>query len=375
VSRGIARRIPATGTPLLALIVAFAAAAEPGAAQVQEGIPVPDVPFVETPLAVVEQMLELAEVSPGDTVIDLGSGDGRIPVMAAARFGAPAIGVEIQEDLVAESRARARRAGVDSLVQIVRGDLFETDLRRASVVTLYLLWSMNIRLRPKLLEQLRPGARVVSHQFRMGEWQPDSTIQLENFPTNIYLWVIPAEFAGTWRLRLREGEDEDEDEEELTVRLEQRFQELRGTAVQGDRTFTVRTGRVRGTRVRLTLGPPGGEEGNPIHLEGTIEGDRIEGEAGDGRPWSAVRVMPSEGPIDAWSWDDPPDSLPDPPSPGCCGADTVLDVRRVGSVLMKGRHTGPLSQHMRTWGQVPAPTSRPHPGAGRRTFRVGFPTV
>lgn len=148
-----------------------------------------DVPYVPTPEKVVERMLEVAKVGPNDVVYDLGSGDGRIPITAAKRYGIRAVGIEIDPQMVAEARANARKAGVAHLVTFVERDLFLADISEASVVTLYLLDRLNVQLRPKLLRDLAPGTRVVSHQFGMGEWRPEAARSIGR--SDIYLWRIP----------------------------------------------------------------------------------------------------------------------------------------------------------------------------------------
>ncbi len=148
-----------------------------------------DVPFVPTPQPVVDRMLELAKVTPDDLIYDLGSGDGRIVITAAKRYGARGIGIDLDPQRVSEARANAREAGVDGKVQFVNGDLFKTDLSKASVVTLYLLNSVNRDLRPRLWKQLKVGTRVVSHAFDMGdEWPPERTEEVDG--RTIYYWTI-----------------------------------------------------------------------------------------------------------------------------------------------------------------------------------------
>jgi SAM-dependent methyltransferase len=152
-----------------------------------------DAPYVSTPDNVVRAMLELAEVKPGDVVYDLGSGDGRIVIIAAREFGARGVGVEIDPQLVAHSRRRAQQAGVASLVQFVQQDLFEADVSPATVVTIYLGHELNLRLRPKLLRDLRPGSRIVSHDFGMGEWPPMRAVRIDSGDRghNVLVWVVP----------------------------------------------------------------------------------------------------------------------------------------------------------------------------------------
>lgn len=149
----------------------------------------PDVVFVPTPQEVVDRMLELAKVGKGDVLYDLGSGDGRIPVTAAKRFGIRAVGIDIDPQRIAEANENARKNGVSELVQFRNEDLFKTRFSDATVVTLYLLPDLNVKLRPRLLAELKPGTRIVSHQFDMGTWKPDQKVELSG--RTIYLWTIP----------------------------------------------------------------------------------------------------------------------------------------------------------------------------------------
>jgi SAM-dependent methyltransferase len=153
-----------------------------------------DVPYVQTPDRVVEAMLALADVGRADVVYDLGSGDGRIVIAAARRRGARGVGIEIDPDLVRQARSDAARAGVADRARFVAGDLFAADLREATVVTLYLSPELNARLRPRLLEALRPGSRIVSHQFGMGDWEPTRSVRLtvEGRDHVVHLWVVPS---------------------------------------------------------------------------------------------------------------------------------------------------------------------------------------
>jgi len=150
----------------------------------------PDVIYVPTPEDVVEQMLKLANVHKGDIVYDLGCGDGRTVIAAAKNFGARAVGIDINPQRIKESRENAQKAEVTDMVTFHLGDLFEADIKEATVVTLYLLQSLNVKLRPKLWKELKPGTRVVSHDFDMGDWKPEKEVQLDEH--TIYLWTIPA---------------------------------------------------------------------------------------------------------------------------------------------------------------------------------------
>ncbi len=152
----------------------------------------PDVIYVPTPQEVVDEMLALAKVTKNDVIYDLGSGDGRIPVTAAQRFGTRGFGIDINPERIQEANANAQKAGVSNRVKFLNQDLFATDISQATVVTLYLLPELNVRLRPQLFKQLKPGTRIVSHDFDMGEWKPERTVQTKEGST-IYLWTIPKE--------------------------------------------------------------------------------------------------------------------------------------------------------------------------------------
>lgn len=149
----------------------------------------PDVIFVPTPQDVVEDMLRLANVSKGDVLYDLGSGDGRIPITAAKKYGVKAVGIDIDPDRIREATENAKKAGVSHLVQFRQEDLFKADFREATVVTLYLLPDLNVKLRPKLWNELQPGSRIVSHQFEMGTWKPEK--KLESNGRTVYFWTVP----------------------------------------------------------------------------------------------------------------------------------------------------------------------------------------
>jgi ubiquinone/menaquinone biosynthesis C-methylase UbiE len=149
----------------------------------------PDVIYVPTPYEVVDEMLKLAGVKKGDVLYDLGSGDGRIPITAAKKFGIRAVGIDIDPQRVEEAKENARKNGVTNLVQFRQEDLFRANFREATVVTLYLLPDLNVKLRPKLLAELKPGSRIISHQFDMGTWKPEKRVELNG--RTIYLWTVP----------------------------------------------------------------------------------------------------------------------------------------------------------------------------------------
>ena len=172
------------------LVLAFLLSAAAATAQAQAVARQPDVIFVPTPQEVVNAMLKLANVHKGDVLYDLGSGDGRIPVAAAKTYGIRAYGIDIDAQRIKEANENAAKAGVTHLVQFRREDLFKANFKEATVVTLYLLPELNVKLRPRLLAELKPGTRVVSHQFDMGTWKPDKQVELSAGRT-IYLWTIP----------------------------------------------------------------------------------------------------------------------------------------------------------------------------------------
>jgi len=229
-------------------------------------------------------MLQLADVTPRDVVVDLGSGDGRIPIAAARRFGARGIGVEFDARLVEYSKRAAQREGVAERVQFLEMDMFRFDLSVASVVALYISPALMTRLRPQLL-QLKPGVRVVSHQFTLGDWEPDEMIRVENTPG--YLWIVPARAGGAWKLRL--------DDQEYELRLDQQHQLLRGTAAAVDKNAALRSApviaaRLRGEEIRFTFVD---RDGYARAFTGRISGDTMAGvaRAHDRRElqWSARR--------------------------------------------------------------------------------------
>jgi SAM-dependent methyltransferase len=216
------------------LLLAFAA---PAAAIPEDEL---DVPYVQTPMPVVERMMELGEVGPDTYLIDLGSGDGRIPIAAAQR-GARALGVDIDPMRIDEAHGAAILAGVETRARFRRQDLFRTPLREASVVTLYLLPEINLQLRPRLLTELRPGTRVLSHNFDLGDWRPDAEEEID--ASRIFLWIVPAVVGGSWSVTLADGSI-------LPLEIEQRFQEVSGTLGSDALTGAA----LRGTAFRFTGG-------------------------------------------------------------------------------------------------------------------------
>jgi SAM-dependent methyltransferase len=203
-----------------------------------------DIPFVPTPHTLVEKMLDLAQVGPSDYLIDLGCGDGRIAV-AAARRGARALGVDLDPLRIEEAAAAARIAGVEAHVRFRRQDLFRTPIYDATVIALYLLPRINLQLRPRLLTELRPGARIVSHAFDMGDWRAEAEERQDN--RRILLWIVPAIAGGRWALTQADGES-------FTLELDQTFQDVTGTMTGGGRMLALEGAVLRGTAFRFTAG-------------------------------------------------------------------------------------------------------------------------
>jgi SAM-dependent methyltransferase len=183
-----------------------------------------DVIWVPTPDSLVTQMLQAAKVTKDDRVFDLGSGDGKIPIAAAKQYGAKSVGIEFNPEMAELARRNAKRAGVDNLVTIITGDIFKEDFSTATVVTMYLLPDLNLKLRPILLK-MKPGTRVTSHQFHMGDWDPDESFTQEY--RNAYLWIVPADVTGEWQLREENGGFQG------VVSLTQRYQRVGGTLTVG----------------------------------------------------------------------------------------------------------------------------------------------
>jgi len=245
-----------------------------------------EVPFETTPDNVVEAMLTIAGVGAQDNLVDLGSGDGRIVIAAAKRHGTRGLGIEYDRELVESSRKTAKREGVADKVKFLKQDLFDSDFRKATVVTMYLLPEVNLDLRPRILFELRPGTRVVSHDWNMGDWEPDDRRVIPTpgksvYPlsqSTVYLWVVPARIAGFWRGTLT-GPD---GEEPVVVEFAQRFQEA--TATLWLKRWTMAgSARVRGNGVSLNIDRSSWKEGaERLQFSLRVAKDRIEGEARDG---------------------------------------------------------------------------------------------
>lgn len=282
--RGAEVRFSLRTAIVLALMTVLAVAQTPTGSSQTSPTPLPreklDVPYVETPEAVVRRMLEMAAVKPGEQVIDLGSGDGRIPIMAAKEFGARALGIEIDPARIADAKENARAGGVADRVQFREQDLFKTDISQADVLTMYLLTSVNLKLRPRILSEMKPGARVVSHSFAMGEWQPDA--RDGDFVHLIYLWTVPARVDGRWVITHKGSK--------IAVRLRQNFQFVEGEATVDGVTYALRDARLAGTTLAFTVDATDGAP--PRRFEGEVKGEVITArEIGrkDAPEWRLVR--------------------------------------------------------------------------------------
>lgn len=273
---------------LCALGVVAAVSGLARAASVFPGGEVPT-PYLPSTNVAVEEMLRVADVKPSDLVVDLGSGDGRIPITAATQFGARGYGVDIDAKLVDEANENARKAGVADRVRFEQRDVFETELKDATVVTLYLLTGLVNRLKPKLMNELKPGTRIVAHDFGFQDWTPDRSVSISK---NYYLYIVPAKVAGTWRLEASLGETP----HVYDIDIKQDHQKIQGGArtESGAGFLPLFESRLEGDRIRFVLV----DEGRAHHFEGRVYSTYMEGTITSGigrgivnRNWRAERVL------------------------------------------------------------------------------------
>jgi protein-L-isoaspartate O-methyltransferase len=276
--------------PNLIFIVAILASSAAAASDVERT----GGPYVPTPQAVVDAMLELAKVGAGDFVIDLGSGDGRIVLTAAQRYGARGFGIEIDPELVQQSNAEAQRRGIGDRVSFKEQDVLQAQVEEASVLTLYLLPGMMQSLEAKLMCELKPGTRIVSHDFPFGEWKPDREVTIDipekygtrgQFKSTLFYWVVPMRVQGAWQLSVARLA-----EQPLALTLTQQRQYLEGGLAERGKRQAIAEGRIEGDRIRFKAAL----NGERYDFRGTIEGERMHGEASrSGRTfaWTATRVQ------------------------------------------------------------------------------------
>ncbi len=255
-----------------------------------------DVPYVPTSTKVVNKMLEVADVGPGDYVIDLGSGDGRI-VVAAAQLGAYGHGVDIDPERISEARENAEKAGVSDQVMFLQQNIFNTDFSRANIITMYLLSSVNIQLRPKILNVLEPGTKVVSHDFDMNEWEPDKYFNMDE--DDVYYWVIPAKAEGQWIWKI--------DGKRIKVNARQKYQEIRLDVISGDEALMIENDSLKLVGRRISFQAVNLADGTRYVYHGKVEGNSIKGKVQIHGPnnatlknWSAT--ISRNSPVDLKSW-------------------------------------------------------------------------
>ncbi len=206
-----------------------------------------DVPYVPTPQPVVDRMLEMAAVTKDDVVYDLGCGDGRMVVTAAKKYGASGVGVDIDPQRIKESNDNAKSAGVTDKVKFSIKDLFTMEFGEANVLTMYLLPDVNLKLRPKILSDMKPGSRIVSHSFDMDDWKPDGEDEVDS--STIYFWIVPAQVEGTTEAKIK---PEGGQEQQAKLNLKQSFQEVTGTANIGGKDVEIKDGKLKGSELSFT---------------------------------------------------------------------------------------------------------------------------
>lgn len=234
-----------------------------------------DVPYVPTPYEVVNEMLRIAGVSKNDVLYDLGCGDGRIVITAASEIGCRGIGIDIDPQRIEESNNNAVKAGLTDKVKFLQQDLFEADFSEATVVTLYLLQTVNLELRPKILRVLKPGTRIVSHDFSMKEWKADKStdVKLERRTHSVYFWIVPANVSGSWDWTSPTGPVKDQ----YVLELNQRFQKIYGTLFVNGSGLSIERGELKGNELQFTVGRM--LEGQIVRMlfKGRVKGNSIEG--------------------------------------------------------------------------------------------------
>jgi len=309
--KAISTRITFLGFLFLSLL---GHAATPGLQQKK-----PEVPYVPTPEEVIVEMLKMADVGKDDVLYDLGCGDGRIVIKAVKELGCRGVGIDIDPVRIKECLENADSAGISDKVEFIGRDLFETDISPATVVTLYLLSKVNLKLRPKLLRELAPGTRVVSHDFGMAEWEPDINAVINDaedaFPPvydtfmldfnwrvhNVFMWVIPANVTGTWQWTMPAISGK----KRYSLKLDQDFQKITASAFEGSSALPVhiKDGKIKGNELEFTLELKQKEYLQKVHFKGSVKGHtlegfvQVEGESDMKVKWRAKRILSTFKPI------------------------------------------------------------------------------
>lgn len=230
-----------------------------------------DVPYVPTPNDVVAEMLRMADVGEDDIVYDIGCGDGRIVIMAAEKMGAHGVGIDINPQRIEESRANAVRAKVTDRVRFIEQNFFDADISEATVLTLYLLSSVNLKVRPIIFRQLKPGTRVVSHNYSMGDWKAEQTKNIGNH--TVYFWVVPANVSGLWGWTIPAGTGE----VDYTMQIDQQFQEIHGTVTEGSSKLPLYNLKLQGDLLQFNVEKKMDGQRVSLFFEGRVSGNSIEG--------------------------------------------------------------------------------------------------
>ena len=280
-----------------------------GVAHAAQDLPRTAGPYVPTPQVIVDRMLQMAQVGPKDFVVDLGSGDGRMVRTAAKSLGASGFGVDIDSELVELSNQTARRDGIANRVMFYEQDVFKADIRKATVVTLYVLPDMMLGLRPKLLSELTPGTRIVSHDYHFREWNPDNRVtfdvpekkEMVGFSsTSLYLWIVPASVGGRWRIEYTGVKPAGP----VTLELNQAYQNVNGTALVGERKTELANVKLRANALEFGLDAGERAGGDRYLYRGTVTGDTMQGEVVWGTgvgarryAWKAKRIEAPDTPL------------------------------------------------------------------------------
>ena len=268
-----------------------------------------DVPYVPTKHGIVDIMLEMAKVTSDDILYDLGCGDGRIVITAAKKIGTHGTGIDIDPDRIEECTENAERADVTDRVKFIQQDLFQANISEATVIALYLLPSVNLRLRPKIFSEVKPGTRVISHNYNMGEWEPDISKEItddmdfEYDSHTVFFWVVPANVSGKWKWAVQTGAGN----EDYELKVDQKFQVVYGEITIGNRKIPIKEMKLTGDRLYFTIEQTVKKQFVPMRFDGRVNGNFIAGsiESGIGSgkhtiDWKAARNPSTVTPLEEW---------------------------------------------------------------------------